>query len=40
MVWDVLLLAVGLWLIIKGGDLFVASSVRIAEYLNVPRIVI
>ncbi len=40
MVWDVLLLALGLWLIIKGGDLFVASSVRIAGFLNVPRVVI
>ncbi len=40
MILDVLLLAVGLWLIIKGGDLFVASSVRIAGFLNVPRVVI
>ena len=37
---DVLLLAIGLWLIIKGGDLFVSASVRIAEFLNVPRVVI
>lgn len=38
--WDLFLLAIGLCLIIKGGDLFVASSVRIAEFLNVPRVVI
>lgn len=35
-----LLLLLGLGLIIKGGDLFVASSVRIAEFLEVPRVVI
>ena len=40
MLWNLFLLAVGLWLIIKGGDLFVASSVRIAEFIKVPRIVI
>tara|TARA_A100001037_G_C15112969_1_gene619946 strand:+ start:711 stop:1694 length:984 start_codon:yes stop_codon:yes gene_type:complete len=38
--FNLLLLAVGLWLIIKGGDLFVASSVRIAAFLKVPRVVI
>ena len=38
--WDLFLLALGLALIIKGGDLFVASSVRIAEFLNIPRVVI
>lgn len=36
----VLLLLLGLGLIIQGGDLFVASSVRIAEFLEVPRVVI
>ncbi len=40
MILDVLLLVVGLVLIIKGGDLFVASSVRIATILDVPRVVI
>lgn len=40
MLLDILLLSVGLWLIIKGGDLFVSSSVKIAEFLDVPRIVI
>lgn len=37
---NVLLLLVGLALIIKGGDLFVASSIRIAELLRVPRVLI
>ncbi len=37
---DVFLLALSFGLIIKGGDLFVASSVRIAEFLEVPRVVI
>jgi cation:H+ antiporter len=37
---DVVLLVVGLAVIIKGGDLFVGSSVRIAELLGVPRVVI
>jgi cation:H+ antiporter len=40
-VWlSVLLLLLGLALIIKGGDLFVASSVRIAALLRVPRVLI
>lgn len=34
------LLIVGLFLIIKGGDLFVGASVRVAEFLKMPRIVI
>lgn len=33
-------LAIGLALIVKGGDLFVAASVRLAEYLRMPRVVI
>ncbi len=37
---DLLLLVVGLALLVKGGDLFVSSSVRIAEFLNMPRVVI
>ncbi len=37
---DVLLLVAGLAIIIKGGDLFVGSSVRIAELAGVPRVVI
>lgn len=44
MTWEVvslgLLLLLGFGLIIQGGDLFVASSVRIAEFLEVPRVVI
>ena len=40
MTTDLLMLAVGLVLIIVGGDLFVASSVRIAELLRMPRVVI
>lgn len=39
-VFSGLLLLLGLGLIIQGGDLFVASSVRIAEFLDVPRVVI
>lgn len=39
--WLMLLsLFAGLALIIKGGDLFVASSVRLAELLRMPRVVI
>jgi cation:H+ antiporter len=37
---DFLMLAAGLALIIKGGDWFVSASVRIAEFLNMPRVVI
>jgi cation:H+ antiporter len=37
---DFLMLAIGLALIIKGGDWFVSASVRIAEFLNMPRVVI
>jgi cation:H+ antiporter len=37
---QVLLLIAGLALIIKGGDWFVAASVRLAEYLRMPRVVI
>ncbi len=40
MLADILYLSAGLLLIIKGGDLFVGASVRIAEYLQMPRIVI
>ena len=40
MVLSLFLLAVGLALIVKGGDLFVAASVRIAEILRMPRVVI
>lgn len=31
---------VGLVLIVKGGDLFVSASVRVAEFLRMPRVVI
>jgi len=40
MMLELLLLGVGLALILKGGDLFVSSSVRIAELLHMPRVVI
>jgi cation:H+ antiporter len=40
MLLDCLLLLVSLVLVLKGGDLFVASSVRIADLLRLPRIVI
>jgi cation:H+ antiporter len=40
MLLDLLLLGVGLVFIIKGGDLFVSASVRIAERLRMPRVVI
>jgi cation:H+ antiporter len=35
-----LLLVAGLLCIVKGGDLFVSSSVRIAEMLRMPRVVV
>jgi len=40
MLQDFTLLAFGLVLIIKGGDMFVAAAVRIAEFLRMPRVVI
>jgi cation:H+ antiporter len=40
MLTELVLLVLGLLLIIKGGDYFVSSSVRIAEILKMPRIVI
>jgi len=40
MLHDFIFLAFGLALIIKGGDLFVAAAVRIAEFLRMPRVVI
>ena len=40
MLADVLILILGLPLIIKGGDWFVGASVRIAELLRMPRVVI
>ncbi|MEW6302467.1 MAG: calcium/sodium antiporter [Verrucomicrobiota bacterium] len=40
MLLEIILLLAGLGLIIKGGDLFVAASVRIAEFLHMPRVVI
>lgn len=40
MIQDLLLLAIGLALIIKGGDVFVAAAVRSAEFLRMPRVVI
>ncbi|HWP56801.1 MAG TPA: calcium/sodium antiporter [Candidatus Acidoferrales bacterium] len=38
--FEILFLLLGLGLIIKGGDLFVSASVRIAEFLRLPRVVI
>lgn len=40
MVLEFIFLVIGLALIIKGGDLFVGASVRIAEFLRMPRVVI
>lgn len=40
MTYDLLLLAAGLALIIRGGDLFVGAAVRIAHFLKMPRVVI
>ena len=40
MLLDLILLAAGLGLIAKGGDLFVDSSVHIGRALNVPRFII
>ncbi len=40
MLLEVTLLIMGLLLIIKGGDLFVSSAVRIAEFTRMPRVVI
>jgi cation:H+ antiporter len=40
MIVDIVLLLVSLGLLIKGGDLFVSASVRIAESLKIPRVVI
>src|SRR5512143_4366602 len=40
MLVNVLILVLGLALIIKGGDWFVGASVRIAEWLRMPRVVI
>lgn len=40
MIWDILELLAGLFLIVQGGGLFVAAAVRIAEFLKMPRVVI
>ena len=40
MLIQVLYLAAGLLLVIKGGDLFVDSSTRISSRLHIPRIVV
>lgn len=40
MALNLLILAFGLYLLIKGGDLFVGAGVRLAELLRVPRVVI
>jgi Ca2+/Na+ antiporter len=37
---DTLLLLVGLGLLVKGGDLFVATAVRVAGLLRMPRVII
>jgi len=38
--FDFLLLLAGLVLIVQGGDSFVAASIRVAEFLEMPRVVI
>ena len=38
--WIILLFAVGLFLIIKGGDLFVDAAVWIAEVTGIPKFII
>lgn len=40
MIVDAFWLGAGLVVIIKGGDLFVSASVRVAEFLRLPRVVI
>jgi cation:H+ antiporter len=40
MLLDVIWLVTGLALIVKGGDFFVAASIRIAEFLKMPRVVV
>ena len=40
MLYDVVLILIGLGLVAKGGDLFVDSSVSIGQALRVPRFVI
>jgi len=40
MLQQAVLLVVGLFLIIKGGDLFVSAAVRIAEFMRLPHVVI
>lgn len=40
MTLQIVIFAIGLLLVIKGGDLFVSSSVRIAEFLKMPHVVI
>lgn len=40
MVEDLVWLATGLALLVKGGELFVSAAVRIAEFLRMPRVVI
>lgn len=37
---QILLLVVGLTLLVKGGDMFVAAAVRIAEFMRMPRVVV
>lgn len=40
MLMDIIWLLMGLVLIVKGGEVFVAASVRVAEFLKMPRVVI
>ncbi|HZA54320.1 MAG TPA: calcium/sodium antiporter [Candidatus Udaeobacter sp.] len=39
MFFELFILLVGLGVIIKGGDLFVSASIRIAQFLRLPRVV-
>jgi len=40
MILNLVLLVVGLLLLVKGGEMFVAAAVRLAEFLRMPRVVV
>ena len=40
MLIELLMLAGGLALVVKGGDFFVAAAIRLAEFLRLPRVVV
>ena len=37
---SILLLIAGLLLVVKGGDMFVSSAIRIATFLRMPKVVV